>query len=350
VVPDVTHDADRFVQAILGVLARYPARVIIPSHDGTIEALRAYRREVERVTAVALASESALTIAVDKARTLAVAQALGIAVPRGVIVQDVRDVRAAMREVGAPAVVKPLQSWVERDGIATRLACEAVLNEDEAKRAVATMLQAGGSAVLQEWLPGSREAVSLLYARGHMWARFAQVAHRMYPPLGGSSVLRESITLPLDAADAAERLIRAIDLEGYSEIEFRRDRAGKPVLMEINPRLSASVEIAVRAGVNFPSLVYAWAAGDPLKRVPGYRTGLRMRWLGGDLYYLKETYLNQGRPDIVPTGHALRTFFLDFLRPTGFDYVDMGDVRPALTASGQLLRHFGQRAIQRFRP
>lgn len=349
VVPDVAQDATRFAQAVLDVLAAYPAKVIIPSHEGSIAALRLHRTEVERSTALALAKESAITVAVDKERTLAVARELGIAVPHGVIVRDVGDVHAAMREIGTPAVVKPLHSWVEREGVATRLECSTVLNEDEAKRTVETMMQAGGSVVLQQWLPGSREAVSLLYARGQLWARFAQVAHRMYPPLGGSSVLRESIALPPDATDAAEKLVRAIDLEGYSEIEFRRDGAGRAVLMEINPRLSASVEIAVRAGVNFPWLVYAWAAGEALEPVLSYRTGVRVRWLGGDLYYLKETYKNQGRPDIVPMGRAIRSFALDFVRPTAYDYMDIWDVHPALIASRQMLLHLARRATQRMR-
>ncbi len=348
-VPDVAADADAWIHGVLDVLAQYPAHVLIPSHDGSIEALRIHRKEVERSAAVALASESALQIAVDKARTLAVATQLGILIPRGVEVSDLSDVPAAIQEVGLPAVVKPLQSWVERDGVATRLACEAVMSADEARHAVAAMLEAGGSAILQQWLPGSREAVSLFYAQGHIWARFMQVAHRMYPPLGGSSVLRESIPLHADATDAAEKLVRAIELEGYSEIEFRRDQAGQPVLMEINPRLSASVEIAVRSGVNFPLLLYTWAAGEPLREMTGYRLGYRMRWLGGDLYYLRDTYLHQGRPDIPPLGRAVSTFLTDFLRPTGYDYLDVRDTAPAFAATRDMLAHLARRGVRRLR-
>jgi hypothetical protein len=46
--------------------------------------------------------------------------------------------------------------------------------------------------------------------------------------------------------------------------------------MEINPRLSASVEVAVRAGVDFPYLLYQWANGDPIDHVEYYRVG---RWM-----------------------------------------------------------------------
>jgi hypothetical protein len=108
--------------------------------------------------------------------------------------------------------------------------------------------------------------------------------------------------------------------------------------MEVNPRLSASVEIAVRAGVNFPALLYAWAAGETLQEVPGYRHGLRMRWLGGDLAHLRATFNNQGRPDVAPALGALATFLLDFLHPSAYDYLDVHDWRPAIVASWSMAR------------
>src|SRR5207249_5900847 len=121
------------------------------------------------------------------------------------------------------------------------------------------------------------ESLSFLYAQGQVYARFAQWVKRTDPPLGGVIVVRQSIAVPADTGEQGERLVRAIELEGYSEVEFRRDNAGKPYLMEINPRLSASVELAVRAGVDFPYLLYQWAKGDRIERVEGYRSGAWMR-------------------------------------------------------------------------
>ena len=117
---------------------------------------------------------------------------------------------------------------------------------------------------------------------GKIWARFAQRADRTFPPLGGNSVMRESIPLPGTSRPRPRRLVAEIGLDGYSEVEFRRDAQGRAALMEINPRLSASLEIAVRAGIPFPRLLHDWASGEPLQETPGYRAGLRMRWLGGD--------------------------------------------------------------------
>src|SRR5581483_6399638 len=125
----------------------------------------------------------------------------------------------------------------------------------------------------------------------------------------------------------------AIDLEGYSEVEFRRDRDGRAVLMEINARLSASVEIAVRAGIDYPLLVYRWATGESLGAPAAYRAGVRMRWLGGDIAWLAETWRSQGRPGVSTRGRALADFFGEFARRDRYDYVDRRDLKPAAIAT-----------------
>src|SRR2546428_11180085 len=122
--------------------------------------------------------------------------------------------------------------------------------------------------------------------------------------LGGESVLRQSIAVPPDIGEHAELLVREIDLEGYSEVEFRRDSAGVPHLMEINPRLSASVEIAVRSGVDFPYLLYRWATEEPIDKVASYRIGGWMRYLSGDLMATVAALQQRSRPGVTPPVQA----------------------------------------------
>ncbi|PYP75030.1 MAG: hypothetical protein DMD25_14030, partial [Gemmatimonadetes bacterium] len=193
-------------------------------------------------------------------------------------------------------------------------------------------------ALVQQLLTGRREAVSFLYADGAVSARFAQWAKRTSPPLGGNSVLRQSIAIPPDTGRYAESLVREINLEGYCEVEFRRDAAGVPYLMEINPRLSASVEIAVRAGVDFPYLLYQWASGGPIERVAGYRIGGWMRHLGGDITTTLAALRQRGRPGITPPVRTVWDFGMSFLRPTAYDYLQWTDLRPAVMATTNFAR------------
>jgi predicted ATP-grasp superfamily ATP-dependent carboligase len=338
VVPDFDEDADSYVDALVDLLDEYPSRMILPSHDGSIHAVRARRSELERRTFVPLASEAALDIAVSKTRTLTLARDLGIPVPMSVLVTDAGDVRAAIHEVGCPAVVKPVHSWGRRDGLGTRLGCDSVVSLDEAQRSVDMMRGAGLQALIQQWLPGRRDAVSLFSASGKIWARFAQTSYREFPPLGGSSVLCESIPPAAELIDPAERLVQAAGLDGCSMVEFRRDRDGRPVLMEVNARVAGSVALAISAGVDFPGLLYSWALGKPLQEVAGYQIGRRQRWLVGDIWNLKSTLEQPGRPDHPLRGRSVATFFLDFVRrPSRFAVLEATDMIPGFFEVGHSL-------------
>lgn len=330
---------DAYLDYLAHLLPRVGRRVlIIPSHDGTIELLRRHRAELTPHWAIALADESALSAAIDKTQTLAIARTLGLCVPRGLAAAAIADVGPVLAHVGLPAVAKTTRSWLWRDGRGVRVSPRLVTSRDEACRVVDDVSPLGGVVLFQELLSGRREAVSFLYAGGHVHARFAQWARRTDPPLGGESVLRQSIAVPADIGEQSERLIRAIDLEGYSEVEFRRDAAGVPYLMEINPRLSASVEIAVRCGVDFPYLVYQWASGRPIDPVDGYRTGIWMRYFKGDLMTTIEALRQRGRPGVAPPARAILDFGLSCFRPMAYDYVNWRDLLPAVHATSAFTR------------
>ncbi len=310
-------------------------RVVIPSMDGSVAALRSWRSCFEQHgVALALASEAALDAANDKKSTLAFAAELGIPFPRTIPVECAGDTKAALAEVGFPAVIKPTRSWVSNADQATRVVSRAVLDESDAVRYVEELILLGGSPVIQQMAHGPREAVSLFYAKGEVWAKFAQVAYRTTPVLGGVSVVREGIPMPADLESAAVALVRELDLEGYCEVEFRRDASGCPLLMEINARLSGSIEVAIRSGVPFPALLWHWAAGDtPLAAVEGYQTGVKMRYLKGDMKWLWENIENRGRqPDGVSPQMAIATFARDFIHRQSYDYMDRHDLGPALAA------------------
>lgn len=308
------------------------AQVVIPTSDEDVSLLRQYRAQVEARAGLAIAKEPALSIAVSKERTLQVAQQLQLRIPRGVTLKDVGEVAAAIHEIGLPAVVKPEESWLENGAQGVRVACFLVTTPDEARHAVEELTRLGGKVLFQQFLTGRRESMSFIYANNKIHARFAQWAKRTHPPLGGSSIVRQSIVIPIDIGEQAERLVREIELEGYSEVEFRRDSAGYPYLMEINPRLSASVEVAVRSGVDFPRLLYQWARGETIDTVNTYRSGLWMRYIGGDIATMFANLQERGRPGVPSPARTILDFCTSFLVPMRYDYFDWADPLPAWAA------------------
>jgi predicted ATP-grasp superfamily ATP-dependent carboligase len=333
VLPDLVTDAPAFVAAVIEFVRKHSPRVLLPTGDVTIGVLRPHREQLAELGCVlALAPESVLEIANDKDRTLALAEQLGIAHPKSLRIRGADDLAAAIEEFGFPFVLKPTVSWTQE--MEEHLFPVDVISSSEASEVTEQILKAGSGVLAQQWLPGRREGVTLFIAGDQVAASCGHVAHRTAPPLGGASVVRESIQ-PYEILDVSVLLVKAMGLQGTCEVEFRRDAANRPLLMEVNARLAGTIENAVQAGIDFPLMVWRWAAGLEVEPVTSYRTGVRTRWLHGDLRWLRQNWHRSGRPDGMSHGESLYTFVAEFAKTYHYDYFDRHDPMPFLAE----LRH-----------
>ena len=316
------------------VRARRP-RVVLPAGDSAIAALVPLRGQLRALgAALAVSPDSSLEVANDKSRTLEVAASLGIRGPKSIPVDTLDDLPAVVAELGFPFVLKPTVSWMEETN--QRVLPIEVVDKDEATVALDGLFAAGARVLAQEFIAGRRERVTLFMVDGDVRASCAHEALRMTVPFGAVSALRETIPLTADIGDASVRLARAMGIAGPCETEFRRDAAGRPVLMEINARLAGTLETTLLAGIDIPVLTWRWASGQDVERVEGYRAGVRTRWLHGDLKWLVLTFLRPGRPDSLRRGQALWLFLTEFARTRHYDFADMRDPRPAVTRAGNV--------------
>jgi biotin carboxylase len=338
--PDYTNDPAPFIDAIVAFVREHRVRVVLPVADSSITLLAPHRERFTQLgCTLAVGSDAALEIANDKVRTLEVAAKLGIDYPKSVPVAGVEDLSAAEAEFGYPFVVKPTVSWTGQ--VAERVAPVEVLNEAEAVKATERFLATGCEVIAQQLASGRRISVSLFIANGEMLAYCGCTAHRTTPPLGGVSAMRESIPVSKELLDASVNLATTIGMEGACEVEYRCDARGNPLLMEINPRLAGTLENAMHSGVNFPLMVWQWATGQPVQPVRSYRTGVRTRWLAGDMRWLWDSTMQSGRPDTMSPARSLWTFTCEFFRTRHYDFADRRDMRPAVAAmldTGSIIR------------
>jgi predicted ATP-grasp superfamily ATP-dependent carboligase len=329
VFPSFASDAVAFADAVVEFVREHPTRVLLAGSDGSISALTPRRSDLAGLGCVlALAPNDVLEVANDKDRTLDVANRLGLDHPLTLRVRTTADLEQVQAELGFPFVLKPSVSWA---GLSTnRLQATEVVDPAEAALVAERYRLAGAGILAQQWVPGSREGVTLFVVDGEIAGSFAHLEHRTTPALGGASVLRESLAMPSDIYDMSVRLVKALGLEGLSEVEFRRDESGRPLLMEINARLAGPIEIAMKAGIDFPLMVWQWSMNHKVPVTASYRCGLRMRWLRGDMRWLRDNHRRAGRPDSVPRLRALLIFGAEFLRTFRYDSFDWRDLGPVV--------------------
>lgn len=326
--PDYTHEPVAFIDAIAEFVRQHHVRVVLPVGDATVALSAPHRqRFAELGCTLAVAPDAALEIATDKVRTLEVAAKLGIDYPKSLPVTGVEDLRAAEAAFGYPFVVKPSVSWTGK--AAERVHPTEVINEAEAVRSTESYLATGCEVIAQQLASGLRESISLFIADGQMLAYCGAAALRTTPPLGGVSVMRESVPVDEELLSACVNLATTIGIEGACEVEFRRDASGRPLLMEINPRLAGTLENAMHSGVNFPLLIWQQATGQQMQPVRTYKTGVRTRWLSGDMRWAWDSMFQYGRPNTESPARSIWTFTSEFFRTRYYDYVDLHDMRPA---------------------
>ena len=123
-----------------------------------------------------------------------------------------------------------------------------------------------------EYLPGAEGSVDLLASNGkilYMGYRESNVNLHSIPQV---ATLSENKA----AYEIAEKVVAALKLDGNADLDFKCDAEGKPVLMEVNPRIAATMKIFAEGGMNLPYLRIKQLLGEELPRVE-LKYGIKMK-------------------------------------------------------------------------
>jgi len=273
--------------AELGALARAEGiELILPMTDPSVEAVLEHRPALPPEVIVPISDLATYRAASDKARVLALAQASGFGVPETQIIATAADGDHALSAAVFPAFIKPHRSVVSVGGVKRKLGVTLVAERAACRRALAALPAAAFPVLLQQPVSGVGEGFFALRWGGRTIATFAHRRLREKPPAGGVSVYRESIPLDEALVGPGVRLLDALDWQGVAMVESKREASGRQVIMEVNGRFWGSLQLAIDAGVDFPSLLVRCAAGETVPESHGYHVGVRSRWFWGDVDHL----------------------------------------------------------------
>jgi predicted ATP-grasp superfamily ATP-dependent carboligase len=342
--PSPNHDPEAFVNAVATICASQKIDVLLPMTEVSTLLLTAHQDRLPTHVKLPFPGAAAVASAADKAQVLALAVQLGVPAPAMQVCNSADEARASAAQLGFPVVVKASRSrvWSQGQWISTsvRYATDAADLE--------THLQAIPAAIypllLQERIDGPGAGVFICCDDQGVIASFAHKRIREKPPSGGVSVLSESVTPDAVALHHASRLLAALKWHGVAMVEFKRDlRDDTLKLLEINGRFWGSLQLAIDAGVDFPSLLVEMAQGRR-PETPRYVTGVRTRWLLGDLDSLLTVLFRSRSRANLPASHPgkLRTLLQFFsMRRTRMELERWDDLKPAKLALGRWLK--GQR-------
>ena len=343
--PSPHSDRVGFARFLIDFVSRGRIDVVLPVTDVTTHAVCTHQDALHAYTATAVPPLPAFNTVSDKAALVRKAEACGVPVPRTHAVENAQQLALVLSGLQYPVVVKPARSRVPFAGGWLSTTVQYVDSADELMDLYQrTSYLRSFPSLLQERIVGPGLGVFMLFERGRLVAEFGHVRLREKPPAGGVSVLRESTPVDKTLRDYAIRVFGPLGWHGVAMMEFKEEaRTGRRFLMEVNGRFWGSLQLAIDAGVDFPSLACQLALGQTPKIMPAYRPGVKSRWLLGDFDQLCLRLFKSDRalglPRSAPSRFRSLVDFMKFRQPDmHYEIARLDDLRPFLFELVQFAR------------
>jgi predicted ATP-grasp superfamily ATP-dependent carboligase len=310
----LSHPQD-FVGGIEGIVRTRGVDVLLPMADASLIAVLGAPDRFPGVSIPFVSLEQFQRIS-NKAALLETARELGIAVPKQWVIPSA----ASADEFDAscvrfPVILKPARSVVDAADCRVKLGVSHASTAEQLSTRLREYPVEAFPILLQQRIVGPGIGIFLLVWDGQTVAVFGHRRLREAPPSGGVSVYRESV-VPSDALVARSRaLLDKFSWHGVAMVEYKVDSAtGTPYLMEVNGRFWGSLQLAIDAGIDFPTLLVKKALGDGLMPSPVPRVGVRSRWEFGEVNHLLARLRKSAEELSLPPGSVgLARTVLNFL-------------------------------------
>lgn len=346
--PAPQREADEFIKKLIDLARLSRGTLILPMTEATTLPISVNREKLAVAGArLVLPDHTDLLRAFDKQQTTKLAASLGIAVPKTITVASTEPSQDIVQSVPFPVVLKPRASEeLSSSGTVRTAGRPRYASNPRQFHAAYEDLQSRCSTILiQEFVAGEGTGYFALMHHGELRAEFAHRRIRDVYPTGSGSAVRVSIAPDPVIRNSSLAMLRALRWHGVAMVEFRKKDGEAPVFMEVNGRFWNSLPLACYAGVDFPALLARMAEVGDVPLSPGYRTGVRCRWLLGDFRHVVEVWMGppQGYPEPYP---GRLSTLCAMLKPAPRTYHDLFQWSDPLPELGDWLS-FAQRIFKR---
>ncbi|RDZ38994.1 MULTISPECIES: carboxylate--amine ligase [Haloferax] len=272
--PDPEDSPEEFVEYLLAACEQEEYDLVIPVRDEATIQLSKNKEEFRDVSTVYIPEYDTLLPLMDKGETVKIAQEANVPTPETWFPEFTprEEIRST---VDYPVLVRPRRSSGSR-GI------KYVTNKREFDTAFDHVERNFGVPIVQEYVSheGGHYSIGTLFdSDSNEVATHVYKETKQYPVSGGPAVNAVSIEKP-DWADDMLNILKHTGWVGPAHMDVLYDpESDGPKLLEVNPRLWMSIQIAISSGVDFPALLAELVSGNKPSRVASYDTDVSYRWV-----------------------------------------------------------------------
>lgn len=268
-----------YITEILGICKKENVDVVIPCNTKELEmfALNKDEFEKEGITVI-VSSLTSLHIANDKIRSYEFFKAMNIPTPRTLVTRSYDEFKKFLDErCGITFCFKKRKDCGARG---FRIIKNFSLNLNEKPSGVNIhhselrgAFKDGEEYLIQEYLPGDEYTVDCVVDNGKPIASVCKINKDMENGVARSSEVIDN----KECIDMCEMVCELLGLHGNIGFDLKCNSQGKPFIIDINPRLTATVSLASIAGLNLPWYAVRVAMGWGMSKIdatPAYGTKL----------------------------------------------------------------------------
>lgn len=274
--PEIRNDIHLFKDEIIAAIREYGIRVVLPSTDMAVAVILQFRAEIEQyATIIGLNPENVYRFAHNKYDLAGIAAEIGLKTPHSIYVDSLTENTTNWNELHYPVVVKPVSSIRILHNKCFDYKVTIAQHPEELINTLRELVP-GSPVMVQEFIGGYGIGYNVFCVDGEIQSEYI---HQRLNEHGGVSSYRN--ILPIDTYGIREKihqLIKRIGWNGVAMVEFKVDDHNVPYLMEMNGRFFGSTELGVKAGYDFPGLLYSHQFMDqePQPRIRREHCSLRL--------------------------------------------------------------------------
>lgn len=278
--PTIKNDNSKYLKFLISFLKNNQQDVIIPLFNDSAELLSKNKTEIERSgVKVAIPSFDLFVKAHNKEMLMELCKENGLPHPRTAGLSKM-NIEKAAEYVGFPSLIKPNFS-------SGALGIKYVNNLNELKNKYKTIEKEFGDSTLQEYVNHSGVYYNVMlfrYENGDYSHSVAIKIIRYFPVKGGTGsycIVIENQEL----VDICKKTLDCMNWHGFADFDIIQDinKNGFKII-EINPRIPASIHAAYISNINFPEIILRDCLGLS-KPVNIFKAGRKLRYLSMDVLW-----------------------------------------------------------------
>ena len=287
-----------YIDTVLDICKKEKVDVVLPFMSAELIPLLDRMEDFEKMgVKVAVGDRKSIEITTNKYAFYAFLKEQGLKVPKFAPVRKAADLKAACEAVGYPEFpvcvkatelsgsrgIRMIDASKSRFDILFGQKPNSFFTTFEDLQATLNERSEMPEMMAMEYLPGEEGSVDLIAEDGeilYMCYRESNVNLASIPQEATLACNEEAYRIARD-------VVKSLGLTGSADFDFKYDRDGHPVLMEINPRIAATMQIFKVGGLNLPYLRIKQLLGEELPKVDIlYGVKMKRRYL--EMFYYPE--------------------------------------------------------------